>query len=77
MMSYTPEKQYKYTMRKLPMWGKKFEENQINFEWPTQEIFDQMQHDQVKLASIEFNSCNDALASCQFILSNDLKSPMT
>jgi hypothetical protein len=45
------------TLRRVPLWGREeyFDEDDINFEWPTQEEFDQMRPD-VSLESIEFFS---------------------
>ena len=43
----------KYTLKKLPMWGAQVEEGEINFQWPTQEILDQMEPN-VTLTSLTF-----------------------
>ena len=32
----TKTKQIEYTLRKLPLWGDKSEEDNFDFEWPTQ-----------------------------------------
>ena len=41
------------TIKKLPLWGD--QEREIDFEWPTQTMWDAMSPD-TKLASIEFSS---------------------
>ena len=43
------------TLKKLPLWGEKVSEDEINFEWPTPEIFAQMQPD-VTIQSMEFKT---------------------
>ena len=50
-------KRPRFTLRKLPMWGEQVAVNQIDFEWPTQEMLDQMPAD-VSLRSLEFSSDN-------------------
>ena len=35
-------KQTEYRLEKLPVWGMQIREHEINFEWPTQEMFDKM-----------------------------------
>merc|ERR1712038_780636 len=42
-------------LKRIPAWGGEFPENYINFEWPTQEIFDQMRPD-VKLESLNLKA---------------------
>ena len=48
----------KYTLRKMPMWGKQVRPDEINFEWPTQEILDGMQSD-VSVKSITLKERNN------------------
>ena len=36
------------------MWGKRIKEQEIDFEWPTRAIFEQMQLEDVQLASLDF-----------------------
>jgi len=43
------------TLRKLPLWGEKVSDEEIDFEWPTLETFDQMEPD-VSINSIEFKT---------------------
>ena len=45
------------TLRKLPLWGEKVTDDEIDFEWPTQEIFAEMKYD-VTINSIEFKTTN-------------------
>jgi len=33
------------TLKKLPLWGEQVLDDEINFEWPTQNIFAEMQPD--------------------------------
>ena len=40
-----------YSMRRLPCWGQQLEP--INFEWPTEEVWNNMESD-VNLISLEF-----------------------
>ena len=42
----------KFSLRKLPLWGSTEDDN-IDFEWPTQELLDRMPLD-VKLESLDF-----------------------
>ena len=42
-------------LRKLPVWGKKIRDDEIDFEWPTAAIYEQLEdRDNVRLTSIEF-----------------------
>ena len=43
------------TVRRLPLWGGEVPEKSINFEWPTQQEFDQMSPDG-KIQSLELKS---------------------
>jgi len=43
------------TVRRLPFWGGEVPESSINFEWPTQQEFDQMSAE-VKIQSLELKS---------------------
>ena len=43
----------KFTLRKLPLWGKQIDENQIDFEWPTQDMIADIDSD-TRLESLEF-----------------------
>ena len=45
----------KFTLRKLPMWGQQVHADQINFDWPTEEMTKDMSQD-VFLKSIEFKT---------------------
>ena len=66
------------TLRKLPLWGERVSEDEINFEWPTPEIFAQMQPD-VTIQSIEFKTYSQsstAVSSVKVILSNGESSPV-
>ena len=45
MSLYTPTgliggSESRFTLKKLPMWGEQVAADAINFEWPTQEIFE-------------------------------------
>ena len=41
------------TLKKVPLWGEKVSDDDVNFEWPTPEIFARMTPN-VSLQSIEF-----------------------
>ena len=43
------------TVKRLPFWGGNVPENYVNFEWPTQQEFDQMSPDG-KIQSLELKS---------------------
>jgi len=43
------------TVQRLPLWGARVPERSINFEWPTQQEFDQMSPD-AKIQSLELKS---------------------
>jgi len=45
------------TVRRLPFWGDEVPENYVNFEWPTQQQFDQMSPD-TKIQSLDLKSTN-------------------
>ena len=66
---------YQYKLKKLPMWGLKVNLNEIDFEWPTQEIFDQMQPD-VTIKSLEFKDSSYVISSIRVNLSNNQSSPV-
>ena len=69
-----------FSLRKLPFWGR-VGEDEIDFEWPTQELLDQMPRD-VRLQSLEFKCDRDydddydipALASVKVNLSHGFES---
>ena len=66
----------KYTLEKLPMWGKKVQHDEINFQWPSQEMLNEMEPD-VWLESIQFKGIPEVvLSSVQVTLSNGQKSPV-
>ena len=54
MGMYAPAK---FTLKKLPMWGWQVAADDINFEWPTQEMLDQWPED-ASLKSITFSTFN-------------------
>ena len=73
-MSFTTRP--KFTLRKLPMWGKTHG-NAVNFEWPTQEMLDRMPTD-TRLESITFKvsaTYGGFLGSVQCHLTNGESSP--
>ena len=45
----------KPTLKKLPMWGGQFSKDPCNFEWPTQDMLDDMEPD-VTLRSLTLKS---------------------
>ena len=49
-----PQPKFKYSLKKLQRWGSKT--SNINFEWPTQAIFDKMKQADVSLKSIMFKT---------------------
>ena len=61
-------------MRRLPLWGQKASNRQINFEWPSQDEFDQMST-HVRLTSLEFKY-NDAISSVRCVMSDSNTSPV-
>ena len=66
------------TLKKLPVWGEQASNSEINFEWPTPEIFSQMLPD-VSLQSLEFqkyHSDGSAVSSVRVNLSNGYSSPL-
>ena len=68
----------KATLKRLPMWGTGVNADQVNFEWPTQDLLDQMPSD-VIMKSIEFKSYSNSrqvLNSVQCTLSDGTKSPV-
>ena len=66
----------RYTLERLPAWGETVRPEEINFQWPTQEVFDQMDS-QVYLKSIQFkNNGYGAVTSVACFYSNDEESPV-
>ena len=66
----------KYTLKKLPMWGKKVQNDEINFQWPSQAMLNEMEPD-AWLESIQFKGMPEVvLSSVQVTLSNGQKSPV-
>ena len=64
------------TLERLPAWGETVRPEEINFQWPTQEIFDQMDSE-VYLKSIQFkNNGYGAVTSVACFYSNDEESPI-
>ena len=64
-------------LKKLPLWGEKVADHEIDFEWPTPEIFARMQHD-VFIDSIEFKTRHEDsfyVSSARVNLSNGESSP--
>ena len=60
----------KFDIRRLEAWGEKFKNEQLNTEWPTKELLDQMDPD-VKLKSFAFKKVGtDAISSVCCTLSN-------
>ena len=45
-------------MKRLPVWGKKVKDDEMNFEWPTQEILDKLSPD-VFLKSLDLKVVGD------------------
>ena len=67
----------KFVLKKLPMWGEQVSAHAINFEWPTQEIFDKWPLD-VSLKSITFSESTkvtNSISSVQCAISTDEESP--
>lgn len=74
----TPGQEDKFTLRKLPFWGKEPSKSERNkFEWPTRDALDKMQAD-VHVKSITFKEHVDyyGLASVQFHMTDGTQSPL-
>ena len=66
-----------FVLKKLPMWGEQVAADAINFEWPTQEIFDEWPLD-VSLKSITFSDSSKQtsfISSVQCTISTGEVSP--
>ena len=64
-------------LKRLPLWGEKVSENEIDFEWPTPEVYARMEPD-VSLTSIEFKTRHESsyfVSSARVNLSNGESSP--
>merc|ERR1712110_1037504 len=46
------------TLKRLPLWGEKVSDDEIDFEWPTPETFAEMKPD-VSIKSMEFKTRNE------------------
>ena len=63
-------------MKKLPLWGNQCTPDKINFEWPSQGLFDFMEPD-VSLTSLSLKmQDSSAISSIQCVLSNGEISPV-
>jgi len=65
-----------YNLRKLPMWGQQVSLEAINFEWPTQGMFDKMPPS-VSLKWLEISTSNQndpAVAAVRVAMTNEQKS---
>ena len=67
-----PGQKFKYTLKKLPVWGLRID-YAYNFEWPTQQMLDQLAPD-VYLQSMEFKDHGGCISSIKCTLSNGLSS---
>jgi len=66
----TPAPLAKYSLKKLPLWGMQAPAHELSFEWPTQDMFGQMQPD-VKIKSLTFKSYRSGrISSVQCALTN-------
>ena len=67
----------KFTLRKLPLWGKQIDENQIDFEWPTQDMLAEGDiNGMTRLESLEFKDWGVSITSVRATLSNGKSSPV-
>ena len=57
------------------MWGLQADNDQIDFEWPPQAEFNDMDKSEVSLKSFIFKSYSNAISSVQVTLSNGHSSP--
>ena len=74
-MRVTPTKSDIYVLRKLPLWGTGIDSRPVDFEWPTQEQFDQMKST-VTVRAITFkNSRHISITSVQLHMSDGTSSP--
>ena len=76
MLGETSTASKKFTLRKLPFWGR-VDEDELDFQWPTQVLLDQMPRD-VRLQSLEFKCDDDdespSIASIKVNLSHGFES---
>ena len=52
-------KKERYSLMKLPMFGRYGDQNKIDFEWPTQDIFGKMQAADLSMKSIRFEKLKE------------------
>lgn len=67
-----PGQKFKFTLKKLPLWGLRID-YAYNFEWPDQQLLDQMPAD-VYMKSIEFKDHGGCVSAIKCNLSNGLTS---
>ena len=70
------KKPLRFSFRRLPMWGRPIREDEIKFEWPTQEILNNLPAD-ATLARLEFSTFDKSaveISSVKCHLSNRLES---
>ena len=65
-----------FKLRKLPLWGRQASADEINFQWPTEDLLSSLPED-VKLESLHFkrNSDYGPLGYVKVTLSNGMASP--
>ena len=66
----------KYTLRRLPLWGEKVRDDEINFQYPSQEIFNSLPAS-VFLRGLEvstYHANDNTVSSVLCRLSNKMKS---
>ena len=58
-----------FTLKRLPLWGQQVSEHEINFEWPTQEMFDEFENiENASLKTLELKDHGCYLASVRVTL---------
>ena len=79
MLMPFPVKSECFMLRKLPMWGTGIRERPIDFEWPTQEMFDRMQAGvslrAITFRSIRYQGYESCITGVQVHLSDGTSSP--
>ena len=75
LIETTVQPKFKFTLKKLPMWGLKATAEQINFEWPSLDMLAEMQDD-VAIRSVTFRSNKFFISSICVKLTNGFSSPI-
>ena len=66
-----------YQLRKLPLWGEQVPEDQINFQWPSEEFLSKNNHNDLKMRQLTIkHNEKGPISSIKCVLSDGSESPV-